>query len=142
MASAPALAEAHSVGPAPDVPVTEAPRVERAAAAADEALIAKAEAAGSLPVIATLNLPFANPGTLSEADAAEQTARLREAQEAVIQRVLGGDRSTVKTFDFVPLLALTVTADQLAKLFADPAVAAVQEDAAVPPAMPQAVPAQ
>jgi hypothetical protein len=134
IAASPASARPQMGGPC-------VPGVEALQRIADGGLMSKAEAAGSVRVIATLNLPFRDPASLSEAELSAQTARLHQAQEEVIERVLGDSREDVTTFDFVPSLALSVTPAQLEKLLQDPAVAAVQEDALATPSTPQAAPA-
>jgi hypothetical protein len=88
---------------------------------------------GSIRVIASLNIAPGDLATLSEAEMSAYTANLRETQDGVIERVLGGDRSGVTIFDFTPALALSVTPDQLEMLLADPAVSRVQEDGLAAP---------
>jgi hypothetical protein len=104
------------------------------------ALLDKARTMGSVRVIATLKAGADDLSTLSEAEMSAYAARLRKTQDAVIDRVLGGDRSGVTTFDITPAIVLSVTADQLQILLADPAVAKVQEDALAGPSTLQGSP--
>lgn len=103
-------------------------------------LAARATSQGSVRVI----VEFAPPSTAAaldtdtsgRADAAHVTA-LRSTQNAILGSVLAGpaDRAGAATeraapvlMDVVPMLAVTVTGDQLKRLAADPKVVRIQED--------------
>lgn len=103
-------------------------------------LIAKVEREGSIRVIAELAVPMRDESSLSPAAAAAQTEALSRAQSGLVERVLGGNRRGVKTFDVVPYVAMTVSPEQLARLLADPTVTAVQEDALAAPMLAESVP--
>lgn len=103
--------------------------------------LAKAQSRGSARVIVVLDVPMSDQASISAAQAATEAAALDRAQDALIARVLAGTGGTnVKRFDFLPYIAMSVTAAQLELLLADPAVKAVQEDLPAPPALNQSVP--
>ncbi|MCI0467543.1 MAG: S8/S53 family peptidase [Beijerinckiaceae bacterium] len=113
-----------------------------AGAAAASALMAKAAAKGVIRVIAGLNIKVRAPHELSAAEAAGQERALRSVQTSVVSRVLGAEAAgaSVTGFEFIPFMAMNVTAAQLSRLLADPEVLNVQEDVALAPQLTESVP--
>ncbi|GLS79119.1 hypothetical protein GCM10007904_44560 [Oharaeibacter diazotrophicus] len=127
------------------------------AGAADAALRAKApEAAaieatvarrGEVPIIVELRRPAAVAAVAADAPAA--IAATRAAVDGFLARHVGSAaaaaartdlRRPVKRMTYVPMVALTATAADLARIAADPAVARVHPDVAVPPTLAESVP--
>jgi subtilisin family serine protease len=99
------------------------------------AMLRLAAQAGQARVIIGLALTLGSPATLNEAQESAQTTRLRGLQRAMLQRTLG--RSTgddLRLYRVIPFVAATVTAAQLARLFADPDVRTVELDRQSQPA--------
>ena len=85
---------------------------------------------GSAAVIAGLAVPFRPEGELGRSDGiAAQRQAIAATREAVLDRLAGHDVRTVKRFETVPYVALTVDAAGLEALLADPDVFEVHEDA-------------
>lgn len=109
---------------------------------ATSALMAKASAQRTIRVIAGLNVSMRAPHELSDTESAGQEQVLRAAQSSVVGRVLGAAATTASVirFDYIPFVAMNVTAAQLGRLVADPDVVNIQEDVPVPPTLTQSVP--
>lgn len=108
--------------------------VEEASGVA-EALIARAEERGGLPVIVRLD-----PGAV-EGEGLSERQRIRRVQKAVLD-TLPGDTAGVYRSSTGPFLTMVATAEQLRVLLAAPEVLEVIEDQPVPPTgSPGAAPA-
>jgi subtilisin len=93
---------------------------------------------GSAAVIVGLEVPFRPEAELGRADAvAVQRRTIAETREALLDRLAGTDVRGVKRFETVPYVAMTVDADGLNALLADPAVYEVHEDAWLRPSLAQ-----
>lgn len=102
-----------------------------------EALTAKAEAVGQVPVLVRLKVDYQVEALLSVPAVVAQRNAIANAQTAVLQTLAGHDPANVKTYRFVPYLAVTVNAAALQALARNPLVTDLVEDVAVPPAMVQ-----
>ena len=129
------LAEAESAPLAGNAILVQAQDGMLIAEPAAAALLAKARDVGRVRVIARLDIQLRFDDGMSAAATAAQAAALGRAQSGVVERVLGGDASEAVTFDYSPLVSLWVNAAQLERLFADPAVIAVQEDVPAAPSL-------
>jgi subtilisin len=101
-----------------------------------------AQANGSVPLIVGLALPGYDE-SIAGADvqaAQAQQAAIAAAQAGLLNRLAGYAVGDVKTFDYIPYLALRADAATLAALRADPAVTSIVEDIALPPALERSVP--
>jgi hypothetical protein len=100
-----------------------------------DALSAKAQAEGQVPVIVRLDVNFQVEGTFSNAAVAAQRNAISKAQNSVAQSLTGMNAINVKTYRYVPYLAVTVSAAALQALARNPMVTEISEDVAVPPAL-------
>ena len=88
----------------------------------------------TLRVIVGLDFDMAPAHFLSEGDAATQAADLAEFQAAVLQRILGSNRTgAILRFRDIPFMTLEVNKSQLRKVLVDPGVTSVQEDTVAAP---------
>src|SRR6056297_1828385 len=111
---------------------------QRPAATNTAALRNLVRQSGSAAVIVGLEVPFRPEAELGRADAvAVQRQTIVETREALLDRLAGYDISGVKRFETVPYVAMTVDADGLDALLADPAVYEVHEDAWLRPSLAQ-----
>ncbi|MBI5565884.1 MAG: S8 family serine peptidase [Chloroflexi bacterium] len=105
-------------------------------------LLDMAEDQGRVMIIVGFELPGYDPARMA-ADAqaeAEQTAAIAQAQAALLDRLSGLDVTSIKTFDYIPFMALTIDAAGLKALAADPLVSSIEEDVPVSPDLAQSVP--
>jgi uncharacterized repeat protein (TIGR01451 family) len=105
-------------------------------------LAAQIDAQGAVPLIVELNLPDYRPEAFADvqAAAAQETA-IANAQNAVLARLAGHEVTNIKTYEYLPFVALTIySRDTLDALFADPDVVRIHEDKPVPPALADSVP--
>lgn len=119
-------------------------RAKAPEAAAIEATVARR---GEVPIIVELRRPAAVAAVA--ADAPSALAATRAAVDGFLARHVGSAaaaavrtdlRRPVKRMTYVPMVALTATAADLARIAADPAVARVYPDVAVPPTLAESVP--
>ena len=122
---------------------TQTPQATATQSAVDQ-LAAQLLRKGNLPVIVELAVPGYDPAAFAEVQAASvQEAAIATVQTAVLDRLAGHNPTNVKTYPYVPYLALTVASDTaLAALAADPLVVRIVEDIAVPPLLDESVPLQ
>lgn len=101
------------------------------------ALLAKAEAEGSVLVIAGLALPqpFTAEAELSLRGVQQQRAAIATATDAVLAALDGQQVQVAATFIAIPALALRVDAKALLTLASLPQVAQLQEDVPAPPSL-------
>jgi len=121
-----------------------------AAPAATAALVARAQARGRIRVIVQLRDQLADESLLGTSAAAAQRAKLASSQRALLTdlgarlqpdgSLAGPGVQAVSLFTTIPYLALSADSGGLERLTADPRVAGVQEDVAVPPTLAQSVP--
>jgi subtilisin family serine protease len=152
LAAAPVAAQEVPGGSEPAV----APSVARPSAPVAISLLGRAQERGRIRVIVGLR-EQPQPLAAGEGDRlALQAATARRARLAASQRafladlvgarpggaapLVGAGVQAPTLFETVPYLALTADPGALRRLFADPRVASVQEDVAMPPALAQSVP--
>jgi hypothetical protein len=98
---------------------------------AENSLLGRVPAGGSLPVIVTLSGEFTAEGNLPDEHARQlQRQEINAAQTAVLAELSGYQVRGVHRFTYTPQLALTVDAAALEQLLRSKRVAAVQEDIA------------
>ncbi|MCL4857889.1 MAG: S8 family serine peptidase, partial [Caldilineaceae bacterium] len=112
------------------------------AAAVDASVAAQIDTVGAAPLIVTLNVPGYSPEAFDDVRAAGvMESAIADTQQAVLARMTRFEVTNVKTYEYIPALALTIySAEALAALHADPDVATVHEDKPVPPALADSVP--
>lgn len=103
-----------------------------------DSLVAAARTRGRIPVMVRLDVDFVAEGELSTFQAANQQTAIANLTAGVVARVSGAQN--IKTYESVPLVAMSVDAAGLRALLADPRVVKVTEDVAVPPTLHQSVP--
>lgn len=101
--------------------------------AAAEVLLRKAADRGRIPVIVRLRTEFVPEGNLSAFQAANQRVAIANVQARVLGAVPGAEN--VKRYETVPMVAMSVTADELLTLLSNAAVSRITEDVAVPPSL-------
>lgn len=101
-------------------------------------LISVTESRGALPVIVRMRTEFAAEGDLSLFGAANQRAAYASLTRRILSRVPAGQN--VKTYESVPLVAMTLDADGIEALLSDPNVESITEDVPVPPSLNQSIP--
>jgi subtilisin len=87
-----------------------------------------ANSTGSVRVIVGLRLLFTPEGQLSEADAADQVAAIAAARRQLLAALPARGVSVNQTYDHVPYIALTLTANALSALVASGRAASLQID--------------
>jgi subtilisin family serine protease len=113
---------------------TDLPSPETAAAA----LIKKAQQDGSVRVIAELKSPAPAGRVATDGQSTVELAAIARAQNAALARVLNGRTSgTVRRYQFIPFIALTVEPEQLKRLLSDRDIISVEEDILFSPAAVQ-----
>lgn len=132
-----ALAATAGTGPQPGSESAGDAWTAQDGAAPLASLLARAQSAGSLLVLAELALPqpFIAEGTASAQAALTQRAAIVAASDAVLAGLKGSNAQVVATFTTVPYLAVRVDAAALALLASLPQVASVQEDVPAAPAL-------
>lgn len=99
-----------------------------------EALVERAETAGTVRVIVGLQVEFTTEGAEGEAANAAQREAIRREQDRVIEAVEGTDYSVERRFETVPQMVLTLSPDAVHALRRSGLAATVQIDEAVPAA--------
>ena len=100
-----------------------------------DALTAKAQAIGHVPVILRLNVNFQAEGRRSSSGVITQRNAITDARKAVVQSLAGLNAANIKEYQYVPYLAATVNAAALQALAKNPRVIEIREDALVPPTL-------
>lgn len=96
---------------------------------------------GKVRVIAGLRVPFAPDAALSAVSAQAQRTEIQAMQSDVLGRFpLVYEQARYKTFEFIPYMALTLTAEEFDLLSIDPAIISIEEDALNMPSLTQSVP--
>lgn len=92
-------------------------------------LLARAEAAGTIPVIVRLAVPYEREGTLRDAiRVGAQRQAIAAAQDRLVASLRGQSARTFARFQFVPYLALEVDAGALRALVGSPEAVSIVED--------------
>jgi len=100
-----------------------------------DALTAKAQAKGQVPVILRLNVNFQAESRRSSSGVITQRNAIADARSAVVQSLAGKDATNIKEYQYVPYLAVTVNSSALQALAKNPRVIGIREDALVPPTL-------
>lgn len=96
-------------------------------------LLAKARKAGSIRIIARLNMPFVADSQLSALEAADQQARISKMQDQLCEALSTYNIKGVKRFKYTPYIAMKVDETALRALMDNSLVLSIEEDAPVPP---------
>jgi len=140
----PSLLIAASATPAA-LPMTIGARSQPPHIIAPLGLVARVQSEGSVRVIIKLNVSALPEGELPDVDAVDDQRRaIAAAQEAVIEslanNVIGFDASSVRKFEFIPFLALTVDPVGLSELEQNSGISEIAEDRVVPAALAESTP--
>ena len=100
-----------------------------------DALTAKAQAIGQVPVILRLNVNFQVESRRSSSGVITQRNAIADARSAVVQSLAGKDATNIKAYQYVPYLAVTVNSSALQALAKNPKVSEISEDVPVPPTL-------
>lgn len=97
-------------------------------------LLSKAQAAGSVRVIAKLNMPFVPEGQLSTPrEAIDQQVQLSMMQDQLCEALSKYSVKGIKRFKYIPYIAMEVDSAALRVLISNPLVTMLKEDTPVPP---------
>jgi hypothetical protein len=97
-------------------------------------LLARAEAVGSVRIIARLNMPFVPDSQLPPQAAVDQQNRIAEIQDRLCADLSEYQVRSVKRMKYAPFIGMEVDAKALRVLIFHPLILSLQEDAPVPPA--------
>lgn len=97
-------------------------------------------ATGSAKVIIGLNIPFTPLGKVSESAQVAQTEAIANAKNGILTALAGLNVQNVKTFSYIPYMAMSVDSAALDALMANPLVSVIEEDAAEPPTLLESIP--
>ena len=100
-----------------------------------DALTAKAQAKGRVPVILRLNVNFQAESSHSASGVIAQRNAIADARRAVVQSLAGKGATNIKEYQYVPYLAVTVNSAALQALSKNPKVLEISEDVPVPPTL-------
>jgi subtilisin len=104
-------------------------------------LLSKAQAAGSVRIIVSLDMPFVPEGLLSTSqEAVDQQGRISRLQDQLHGAVSQYDVKHIKRYQYIPYTAMEVDSTALSALIANPLVISVEEDIPVPPTLTESVP--
>lgn len=99
-------------------------------------LLSKAQAAGSVRIIARLDMPFVPEGQLSTSqEAVEQQIRISRLQDQLCEALSKYNVKGIKRFKYMPYMAMEVDPAALKALISNPLVISIEEDAPVPPTL-------
>ncbi len=105
------------------------------------ALVAKAQANGTVPVIVGLRIPFQTEGNLvSPTLVQNQRVAIRRAQDALLTQMAAYNAQSVRKFSYIPYMAMWVDAAALTFLSTRRDVSSIEEDMADPLALAESVP--
>ncbi len=96
-------------------------------------LLNRAQSAGSIRIIARLNMPFVSDGLLSTQEAIDQQIRISGMQDQLCAAISKYNVKGVKRFKYTPYIAMEVDSTALRALIDNPLVLSVEEDAPAPP---------
>ena len=115
-------------------------RANPAAAQTLKVLRSKAVGAGSVRVILGLRVPFAAEARLPAYETARQRREIAGARASLQRRLSASAQKTMRIFDNIPFVAMSVTPEDLNALATDPAVLTVTEDRRNVPSLAESVP--
>jgi len=101
---------------------------------------ARADTGERVRIIIGVRAAFSPEGALSGDAVADQHARIRVAQDAVLGRVAAYGVTAVTQFETIPFVSLTTNRQGLAALAADPGVAAIEPDELARASLAESVP--
>lgn len=117
--------------------------VTRSAATVEafETLMARAQAEGPVPVIVGLRVAgFRSEGQLAGPQAVGvQREEITQARNRLMDQLSTSNVGSVKNFEFIPFVAMTVDAAALEQLRSSADVASIEEDIPVPPTLAESV---
>ncbi len=97
---------------------------------------------GLIPVIIGLRVPFAPEGAIKNEDVNLQRIEIKASQTDLVSqlRATGSTLAQLKTFEFIPFIALHASQADLDQLAASPEVISIQEDSLSSPSLDQSTP--
>ncbi len=113
---------------------TDVKNTSLVAAGSLERLSALARARGTVRVIVGIRIAEAPEGAMDEETPRSRQNAIAAAQSAILAAVPIEARNSIKRFEFIPFLALEVTAQELDQLRRLPEVASIEEDKLSEPA--------
>jgi subtilisin len=106
-----------------------------------DALIVKAQANGTVPIIVGLKVGFQPEGSLDGlASVQNQRNAISMAQDALLTQLTAFNAQSVKMFAYIPYMAMWVDEAALTFLSTSRDVTSIEEDVAVPPTLAESVP--
>jgi hypothetical protein len=96
-------------------------------------LLAKAQAAGSIRIVARLDMPFVPDSLLSTQEAIDQQIQISRMQDQVCAALSKYNVMGIKRFKYTPYIAMEVDSTTLSALISNPLVLSLEEDVPVPP---------
>ena len=107
-----------------------------------ESLQKRAVVEGRVSVIVALRVGFAAERLLAADDVVVQREEISSAQSSVLERIMPAAREGVdhKRFKYIPFMAMSVNASQLAALARHADVTSIDEDSLATPSLSQSVP--
>jgi len=106
-----------------------------------DTLIEKARETGTVKVIVGFRLEnYKSDAELTDSEQVRQRDGIKRKQESLLNRLSRFEIRNPKQFDYIPFIAMEVSADALVVLRDSPDVTSVQEDIPVPPSLLQSVP--
>ena len=103
-------------------------------------LLERVRKRGRIPVIVRLNVSFRPEGLLHTAAKERQRQNILSSREALLYDMVAMNITSVKSYAFVPLVAMQVDENALMHLMESPHIVEIVEDEAVPPALMDSVP--
>ena len=97
----------------------------------------KAIKRGRVPVIVRLNLNTQSDFRLSDAGRSQQRQSINNAQSNIERKMSVKAKESAKRFKYIPYMALTVNANEIDTLMADPLVTDIVEDKLMAPSLAQ-----
>lgn len=97
-------------------------------------LVARAQSAGNVRVIARLDMPFVPDGQLSAKEAIDQQVRISRMQDQLCAALSKYNVRGIKRFKYTPYIAMEADATTLRALISNSLVLSLEEDTPVPPA--------
>src|SRR3990172_6621078 len=103
---------------------------------ASDPLMAKAQGQGDVHVIVGLRVTFQPEGDLANSQAVhDQRTSIAQAQAALLNQMSAYNVTSIKTFPFIPYLAMAVDAAGLGYLQSSPDVTSIEEDVLLLPTL-------
>ncbi|HMQ04159.1 MAG TPA: S8 family serine peptidase, partial [Pyrinomonadaceae bacterium] len=100
-----------------------------------EKLIEKSSKRGMVRVIVGIDQPIRRIGDLNRDEVAHQKGAIRNRQDAFLNRYPEANNESLINFEFIPFVAMTVSAPTLEAMRNDPTVLSIEEDVADAPTL-------